>query len=78
MVKGVPKGGVRIMGGKETTDPSEPGTADQQRAWREHNDGHRPSSRGSNRSQSEVKEPKVFSAQSYLRYQGDKVGLPMT
>lgn len=83
----VPKGGVRIMGGRETTDPLDPGEADlakPNKAWREHNDGHK--RRGSGRStpsrrssQENVKEeasdkaPKVFSAQSYLRYQGDKV-----
>lgn len=92
--KGVPQGGVRIMGGKETTDPSEPGTADLQAkgprtpgevAWREHNDGYRPTG---SRKTSETginggdkvgtgveRPPKVFSAQSYLRYQGDKVSL---
>ncbi|RSH88882.1 homoserine O- acetyltransferase [Saitozyma podzolica] len=41
----VPKGGVRIMGGPETTDPSAPGEAEladpRYRAWKEHNDGHR-------------------------------------
>jgi homoserine O-acetyltransferase len=75
----VPKGGIRIMGGKETTDPNQPGEADKdwenneaskegERAWHEHNDGHRggKSVEGPN---------KVFSAQSYLRYQGDKVSL---
>ncbi|WVQ99521.1 homoserine O-acetyltransferase [Kwoniella sp. CBS 9459] len=132
----VPKGGVRIMGGKETTDPSVPSESDlastkspRERAWREHNDGHRSASgmgsrRGSDSgksrsgdeeeesshshsqsqslSSSQVlnedkigqgvalgsavangqtsnkegtagdKQPKIFSAQSYLRYQGDK------
>ncbi|ORY32880.1 putative homoserine O-acetyltransferase [Naematelia encephala] len=103
----VPKGGVRIMGGKETTDPAEPGEADLGRspgwkAWREHNDGHRSamSRRDSGASSRDEREhsagtsndengvngndkggaggsagttqPKVFSAQSYLRYQGDK------
>lgn len=84
--KGVPKGGVRVMGGKETTDPSEPSTADlaaknrqaaSELAWREHNDGYRPSGSRRNSGRS-VTEPKVFSAQSYLRYQGDKVSLPRT
>jgi homoserine O-acetyltransferase len=107
----VPKGGVRIMGGRETTNPLDPGEADLVkspggRAWREHNDGHRGRGRkgsessshaGSNGPGSENGEagegstsgqdsstgklgtggdkvtPKVFSAQSYLRYQGDKV-----
>ena len=125
----VPKGGVRIMGGVETTDPFVPGEADlahgaaaQQaddrvRAWREHNDGHRSqgpaaSRRGSQSSKAGsegsadgtpaagtplTEQPipgqtgvenggratklgtggerpqKIFSAQSYLRYQGDKV-----
>ena len=99
----VPKGGVRIMGGPETTDPAEPSEADlakspRLRAWREHNDGHRSSTlsrRGSDLSSkgdedgispSQVdpkkgdkvgtgadKPQKIFSAQSYLRYQGDKV-----
>ncbi|RXK39320.1 homoserine O-acetyltransferase [Tremella mesenterica] len=110
----VPKGGVRIMGGPETTDPNAPGESDLARspreiAWREHNDGHKisgagPSRRGSESStgSSVVKDgettlivdniksktqagdgqsklgtggeraPKIFSAQSYLRYQGDK------
>lgn len=120
----VPKGGVRVMGGRETTNPLDPGEADlakPNKAWREHNDGHR--RRGSGRTTpagsrrtSDVsklaeangtdavsgsgeavlqgedsggieaavqggklgtggdKAPKVFSAQSYLRYQGDKVG----
>lgn len=98
----VPKGGVRIMGGPETTDPAEPSEADlakspRLQAWREHNDGHRSSTVGSRRSsesapgtpvteksqsQGEIKlstgadnAPKIFSAQSYLRYQGDKVGV---
>lgn len=102
----VPKGGVRIMGGAETTNPLEPGEADLTRsprlqAWREHNDGHK-SSGGVSRRGSETnvnsakgeeaegsdgkpsltgeeRTPKVFSAQSYLRYQGDKVNLtPLT
>ncbi|WRT66557.1 homoserine O-acetyltransferase [Kwoniella shivajii] len=128
----VPKGGVRIMGGEKTTDPSAPSDSDlsstsgsgttREKAWREHNDGHRSSSninsrRGSNSSNSTTatgngdiqtpeleknlllvndkigqgvalgsasalvegklntggeKQPKIFSAQSYLRYQGDK------
>ncbi|KAK8864579.1 homoserine O-acetyltransferase [Kwoniella newhampshirensis] len=115
----VPKGGVRIMGGKETTDPSVPSESDlrtpREKAWREHNDGYRSSSnvmsrRGSDSGRSshshgdgdgqgegegskavtKVAEtgtatngdkklgtggdntPKIFSAQSYLRYQGDK------
>nr|ODN86941.1 homoserine O-acetyltransferase [Cryptococcus depauperatus CBS 7841] len=104
----VPKGGVRIMGGQETTDPSLPSESDLAiqspnfKAWREHNDGHRSASAHSlSRSYSEKIEekgrptevvqsgmvkktekengigeelapPKVFSAQSYLRYQGDK------
>lgn len=104
----VPKGGVRIMGGPETTDPAEPGEADlakspRFKAWREHNDGHRSASvlsrRGSETKMSENgstgsqeaneleldsnagkgangdKAPKIFSAQSYLRYQGDKVSV---
>jgi homoserine O-acetyltransferase len=109
----VPKGGVRIMGGAETTDPAEPSEADlakspRFKAWREHNDGHRSatlSRRGSDLSvKSEEgpngvekvlqgggdgsgsgsstaasdKPPKIFSAQSYLRYQGDKVGGDLT
>ena len=105
----VPKMGVRIMGGPETTNPADPSETDmartsRERAWREHNDGHRSSSglpesmsrRGSGsttgtpvseKSTLEVgmvgtlngdgkvgeRQPKVFSAQSYLRYQGDKV-----
>ncbi|XAO21899.1 homoserine O-acetyltransferase [Cryptococcus bacillisporus CA1280] len=106
----VPKGGVRIMGGQETTDPSVPSASDlaakspSWRAWREHNDGHRsagtrPVSRSGSEGPArgegdaaqvevvktqEVKAngskigtggeapPKIFSAQSYLRYQGDK------
>nr|XP_031863439.1 homoserine O-acetyltransferase [Kwoniella shandongensis]KAA5530511.1 homoserine O-acetyltransferase [Kwoniella shandongensis] len=119
----VPKGGVRIMGGKETTDPSVPSESDlskspRERAWREHNDGHRSSSAvmsrrgsdsgksnqgdsgegeaggagGSSNTVTKIAEvggstngtgekklgtggdgaPKIFSAQSYLRYQGDK------
>lgn len=105
--KSVPKGGIRIMGGAETTDPNQPGEADKdwenneasrsgERAWREHNDGHRPVGvrRGSGTSLKSAngeeagqtngqdkpklgtggdKGQKVFSAQSYLRYQGDKV-----
>lgn len=117
--KSVPKGGIRIMGGAETTDPNQPGEADKdwenneasrqgERAWREHNDGHRPVGvrRGSGASGRSVgsgedghgagegvskevtktgkigtgatasagdKGQKVFSAQTYLRYQGDKV-----
>ena len=103
----VPRGGVRIMGGPETTDPSVPSAADlehgamdaRERAWREHNDGHRSVSRRDSESRlgneeglngdsgeggspagskklgtgGERPPPKVFSAQSYLRYQGDKV-----
>lgn len=111
----VPRMGVRIMGGRETTDPADPSEADlntagsmdvgsspREKAWREHNDGHRSSSglsvsrRGSvpgtpvgeksvheagmgnggvggKLGIGEEKPPKVFSAQSYLRYQGDKV-----
>lgn len=104
----VPKGGVRIMGGRETTNPLDPGEADLARspntwAWREHNDGHRGRGRKGSESSSlagsgghgseagdaeaegstahhgklgtggERPPPKVFSAQSYLRYQGDKV-----
>lgn len=106
----VPKGGVRIMGGRETTNPLDPGEADLQRsprlrAWTEHNDGHRGRGRKGSESSSlagsdkdgenggegssaagpsvdsngkvgtggERPAPKVFSAQSYLRYQGDKV-----
>jgi homoserine O-acetyltransferase len=101
----VPKGGVRIMGGVETTNPSDPSETDlknatpREVAWREHNDGHRSLSRrssgasqdGSTRSPAEKaqaeaeneilpgqggKQPKVFNAQSYLRYQGDKVSSP--
>ncbi|AAW46520.2 homoserine O-acetyltransferase, putative [Cryptococcus deneoformans JEC21] len=106
----VPKGGVRIMGGQETTDPSVPSESDlaakspSWRAWREHNDGHRSSgarpisrsgSEGPNRGEGDAAQaevvktqevkangnkigtggeapPKIFSAQSYLRYQGDK------
>ncbi|TYJ58717.1 homoserine O-acetyltransferase [Cryptococcus floricola] len=102
----VPRGGVRIMGGPETTDPSVPSASDlvkspREKAWREHNDGHKgagqrsASRRGSDLSEKgtagnaevvkteEIKAegnnvgtgeepPKVFSAQSYLRYQGDK------
>nr|XP_019046524.1 homoserine O-acetyltransferase [Kwoniella bestiolae CBS 10118]OCF25454.1 homoserine O-acetyltransferase [Kwoniella bestiolae CBS 10118] len=98
----VPKGGVRIMGGKETTDPSSPSDSDVKQhqgiespreiAWREHNDGHRSSSNLVSRRNSDsgksstsngtgtqtpeleksLKQPKIFSAQSYLRYQGDK------
>lgn len=104
----VPKGGVRIMGGRETTNPLDPGEADLARspggrALREHNDGHRVRGRKGSESSShagsggagsengegegevsgpstgklgtggERPAPKVFSAQSYLRYQGDKV-----
>ncbi|OCF61006.1 homoserine O-acetyltransferase [Kwoniella mangroviensis CBS 10435] len=114
----VPKGGVRIMGGKKTTDPSSPSDSDvklhneetpREIAWREHNDGHRSSSNLGSRRNSDSgksststsngmqtpelekslqdgkvggngtgtgtggdKQPKIFSAQSYLRYQGDK------
>lgn len=129
----VPVGGVRVMGGTETTDPTEPGTSEGQRssAWQQHNDGHKsfpadqyshggtppsPSSpviqqangvangngnghsavagsangdgssstgsepSGTNidlgiprgKSSSTSSTPKVFNAQSYLRYQGDK------
>ena len=116
--KSVPKGGIRIMGGAETTDPNQPGEADKdwenneasrqgEKAWREHNDGHRPVGvrRGSGASVNSAGSAggivngdgegqgtaqdkpklgtgagsagengqKVFSAQSYLRYQGDKV-----
>lgn len=40
----VPTGGVRVMGGSETTNPLEPSEAELIRspAWVEHNDGHRP------------------------------------
>lgn len=112
----VPKGGVRIMGGRETTNPLDPGEADlarspRLRAWTEHNDGHRGRARKGSESSSlagsdkdvegegsasasaengglgvpslnkngklgtggERPSPKVFSAQSYLRYQGHKV-----
>ena len=95
----VPQGGVRIMGGPQTTNPADPSESDLARsprmqAWREHNDGHRTSPAQSRRgseagspmfekSQSDATAdslsasadrppPKVFSAQSYLRYQGDK------
>ncbi|ORX35734.1 Alpha/Beta hydrolase protein [Kockovaella imperatae] len=90
----VPRGGVRIMGGAETTNPAEPSQSDlersaSERAWREHNDGHRSSVSGSagstsgklqsNSSRSSeaklgagAERTKIFSAQSYLRYQGDK------
>ena len=96
------------MGGSETTNPAEPSSADlarspRERAWREHNDGHRTSSNVSRRSSEThlsglgeshsqpasssanghhkaeenklvgAERTKVFSAQSYLRYQGDKV-----
>lgn len=39
----VPVGGVRVMGGSETTDPTEPGAAEATRstAWQQHNDGHK-------------------------------------
>jgi homoserine O-acetyltransferase len=138
----VPKGGVRVMGGAETTDPSVASEADlaagkatsstggsisttslpspvesgsrtpREEAWQAHNDGHRgghlsyglsrrntntASEDGSESSQAAEdrpltdlslgvpgsraklgtggeRAPKVFSAQSYLRYQGDKVG----
>jgi homoserine O-acetyltransferase len=96
------------MGGRETTNPLDPGEADLARspggrALREHNDGHRGRGRKGSESSShagsggagsengdgegegsgpltgklgtggERPAPKVFSAQSYLRYQGDKV-----
>lgn len=101
------------MGGRETTNPLDPGEADLARspggrAYREHNDGHRVRGRKGSESSShagsggagsengdadgegsgsgsapgklgvggERPAPKVFSAQSYLRYQGDKVSLP--
>jgi homoserine O-acetyltransferase len=101
----VPNGGVRIMGGPETTDPAYPSEAEMSRspgtrAWMEHNDGHR-SRRGSDGTKclssdhsdaarngngptalqtnangklgtGGERPPKVFSAQSYLRYQGEK------
>jgi homoserine O-acetyltransferase len=108
-VSEVPKMGVRIMGGPETTNPADPSEVElarspRERAWRAHNDGHRSSSdmtasrRGSVPSTPVVEKssnglgaegemngdgkvgvggdraPKVFSAQSYLRYQGNKVG----
>lgn len=101
------------MGGRETTNPLDPGEADLARspgmkAWREHNDGHRGRGRKGSESSShagsgghesehgdvdgegeastsgklgtggERPQPKVFSAQSYLRYQGDKVNSPLT
>lgn len=130
----VPKGGVRVMGGPETTDPSSAGEAElaaepaspREEAWKAHNDGHKGSSSSglsrrssetkvsdagrlagfnsavsangpSNGDQSSLEKPltnlslgiptgngpklgtggekptKIFSAQSYLRYQGDKV-----
>lgn len=133
----VPKGGVRVMGGPETTDPSAASEADiasgkaaaqdgeaisttslpsgsrtpREEAWQAHNDGHRGGhhsygiSRRNTQTESEdgsqgspvaedrpltnlslgvpgsreklgtggERAPKVFSAQSYLRYQGDKV-----
>lgn len=105
----VPRGGVRIMGGPETTDPSEPSESELnsagKKAWREHNDGHRSMGSGSRRGSqtstpmgspvvekgdvgnmtletssgnganlvAEERKPKIFSAQTYLRYQGDKV-----
>lgn len=153
----VPRGGVRVMGGKETTDPSVPSEKDEQKreqataggnsdeddkaslrewAWREHNDGHRGGEGRRSRTGSDAgsktrdgsaspslgsggpapgtplpqqedkigagvplgqvgnvtpgspaqtsgklstggeRVPKIFSAQSYLRYQGDKVGQP--
>jgi homoserine O-acetyltransferase len=117
----VPHGGVRVMGGPETTDPSEPSDGELIRspAWYQHNDGHRsfPSRTGSRATtppspssptasngfpnghgrgigqgipltninigvpsghdrsgtgSGAAREPKVFNAQSYLRYQGDK------
>ena len=101
------------MGGRETTNPLDPGEADLARspggrAYREHNDGHRVRGRKGSESSShagsggagsengdgdgegsgsgsapgklgvggERPAPKVFSAQSYLRYQGDKVSSP--
>jgi homoserine O-acetyltransferase len=119
----VPVGGVRVMGGPETSDPREPSEADLAKsprddAWFAHNDGHRSSNAGGasrrgsgNGSRTGTATPerdggeggsspvverpltnlslgtpgtglgtggerhqKVFSAQSYLRYQGDKVG----
>ena len=103
----VPKMGVRIMGGPETTDPGEADLArgPRERAWREHNDGHRVGSGSSVSRRGSVpgtpvaektaqqagldgrlngdregkvgvggqRAPNVFSAQTYLRYQGDKV-----
>ncbi|KAK4689285.1 homoserine O-acetyltransferase/O-succinyltransferase, partial [Tremellales sp. Uapishka_1] len=119
----VPKGGVRVMGGNETTNPAEPSEAElesqkirspREEAFQLHNDGHRlgmgsrrtsnsssssslsalpngeergqtnldlgiPSRNGSGVGQGvplgltgEERTPKIFSAQSYLRYQGDK------
>ncbi|WOO81115.1 Homoserine O-acetyltransferase [Vanrija pseudolonga] len=124
----IPHGGVRVMGGSETTNPSDPSTAelDRSSAWREHNDGHRsfPTAHRDSRAPSPTKEDgtpltpqslspssshhtvngngngdvapltsldlgipsgkpklgtggdrgetKIFNAQSYLRYQGDK------
>ena len=83
----VPRGGVRIMGGAETTNPADPSQADlerspSERAWREHNDGHRsvvasssklPPANGADKLGTGAEKTKIFSAQSYLRYQGDKV-----
>jgi homoserine O-acetyltransferase len=120
----VPTGGVRVMGGTETTDPSAPSDGELTRspAWHQHNDGHRsfpaastnsncapsPPSSASPTSANGVapephtngkgigrgvpltninigvpsgngklgtggdRAPKIFNAQSYLRYQGDK------
>ena len=96
----IPRGGVRIMGGAETTNPADPSESDlarspRERAWREHNDGHRSSVGQSRRNSVKMTEngdaapsanghdklgtggerqAKIFSAQTYLRYQGDKVG----
>lgn len=97
--------GVRVMGGTETTNPSEPSEVDiRSPHWKQHNDGHRSftshqnsrapsppsptqsthslrrdSANGSNIDLgipsgigAGVRQPKVFNAQSYLRYQGDK------
>lgn len=108
----VPQGGVRVMGGSETTDPNEPSDGElRSPAWQQHNDGHRsfPSQHNSRASSppsptqlngnghgngngsgtninlgvpngngSSERKPKVFNAQSYLRYQGDKVRLAAT
>ncbi|BEJ15459.1 hypothetical protein CspHIS471_0500640 [Cutaneotrichosporon sp. HIS471] len=99
-------GGVRVMGGTETTNPLEPSEVDiRSHHWKQHNDGHRswahssqhnsrapspPSPNASNRNSMDmpngsnidlgipsgigagVRQPKIFNAQSYLRYQGDK------